>query len=133
MAQGNYDHPTYVARQLDFAGATTVGANGTSLVQGFPMAIRFRGFAATVATIGTAGAGTLNALSLVGTVTTTLASVALSSATATVNFTALSTDPNALIPVGGLLYFTNGADAVVKSNVTTHFHVDPSTGTWAAP
>jgi hypothetical protein len=131
MAQGNYDHPSYIVRQIETVGPSTAGANGTSFAAAFPVPIRFRGFTANVVTAGTTAGATMNAISLVGTVTTTLASVALSTSTA--NSVVTSTDPNALIPVGGLLYFTNGTDATGKSNLAYMFHIDPTTGTWGGP
>jgi hypothetical protein len=131
MAQGNYDHPTYITRQMDSAGLTTVGNGGTSLTQGFPMDIMFRGFSAAVVTAGTTAGMTLTAYSLVGTVTTSLAAVTLTTSVA--NTVVTSPDPNALIPAGGLLFYKNGTDATGKANITQTFHGSPSSGTWGAP
>lgn len=131
MAEGNYDHPSYITRQQTYVGITVAGNGGTSLPMTFPCSMRLRGIGYAVKTAGaTAGAG-LNALLLTGTVTTTLLAMTVGTAAANTMFT--STDPNASVPAGSLMYFQNGTDTANVGSVVIMHHLDAVLGTWAAP
>jgi hypothetical protein len=133
MAQGNYDHPSYVARQMDNLGPVTAGANGTSLVGGYPMDMRLRRMSATVVTAGTsAGAGNaIYPMILTGTVTTTLGTFTMGTLAA--NTVVALPDVNTLLPTGSLFFAKNGTDATGKSILVAEMHGDPLTGTWGTP
>jgi hypothetical protein len=130
MAQGNYDHPSYLTRQMEVLGKTTAGASGTSLPFSFPVDIRARQLSVVVATAGTTAGAKVNLISLNGTTTTTVGSVATSTSTA--NTVLTSTDMNTIVTAGSLMYLTNGTDATSVAYASLHFHVDPS-GTWVGP
>lgn len=131
MAQGNYDHPSYITRQMDNLGATTAGANGTSLVSGYPMDERLRRFTATVLTAGTTAGTYLYPMIITGTTTTTLGTMTMGTSAA--NTVVQLADVNTLLPTGSVLFMKNGTDATGKSIVVIELHGDPTTGTWGAP
>lgn len=143
MGQGNYDHPSYLARQQVYLGKTTAGANGTSQLVALSNNTRLRNASAVVNTAGTSattgnqiiigcvgtctqfgttGVGTL------GTGTTTLGTIVLGTSAA--NAVATSGDLNVCINQGALVYAKNGTDATGVASVTLESHVDPL-GTWA--
>ena len=131
MAQGNYDHPSYTARQMDNLGVTTAGANGTSVMAAYPMDMRIRRISALVVTAGTTAGAFLYPMAFNGTVTTTMGTVTLTTNTA--NSVIQLADVNTLLPTGALLGFKNGTDATGKAIVTVELHGDPLTGTWSPP
>lgn len=146
MAQGNYDHPSYLTRQQINLGATTAGANGTSGGFSFISDIRLRKAALTVRTAGTSattgngviflcvgtaisGYGTASGTSLTtstGT-TTILAVTALGSSTA--GAAVASADMNTTIKAGSVLYMKNGTDATGVAAASVEAYLDPS-ATW---
>ena len=131
MAQGQYDHPSYITRQMDNLGVTTSGANGTSLRVAYAPTMRLRRVQCVVQVAGTATTNQVNIINLNGTTTTTVGSVVLS--TSAVNTVVAGTDFNYTVPTGSLLYVTNGADATGVTGVTYEVHLDPLLGTWGAP
>ena len=131
LVQDNYNHPSYITRQMEFLGATTAGANGTSLVQAAPTAMRVRRATTVVKTAGTASTAAVNVISLNGTTTSTLGSVTVGTAAANTVFNIA--DMNFALAAGALLYFTNGADATGVSNVMIEWHLDPNGGQWNTP
>ena len=131
MAQGNYDHPSYITRQMDNLGATTAGANGTSLITVYPMDERIRRISAVVLTAGATAGTYLYPMILTGTTTTTLGTMTMGTSTA--NTVVQLADVNTLLPTSSLLFVKNGTDATGKSSVTVELHGDPTTGTWGAP
>ena len=144
MAQGNYDHPSYITTQFMNLGVTTAGASGTSGGWGFSSDLRVRKFTADVRTAGTsATSGNSAILIYIGTsvsgynlqpvvlttntTTATLGTLALGSSTA--NTVATSTDMNARLVAGGLLQLKNGTDATGVAAITLEYHLDPG-ATW---
>lgn len=130
MAQGNYDHPSYLTRQMFNIGRTVAGSAGTTagIFFSFPFAIRARQLQAVVGTAGTATGAAVSLVHVSGTTTTTDGTLTLSTNTA--NSVLTSTDFNATIPANSLCYLLNAADTVVVANVGLHYHIDPTTGTW---
>lgn len=132
MSQGNYDHPSYITRQMLNLGNTTAGAGGTSARRQFPWPIRVRSIVAGVVTAGTvvgtgvgaAGAcvSLLNNGTAIGTST-----VVLSTNAAGVFGTA--GDMNFTLAAGNTLSVVNGTDATLVANVGVEWHIDPS-ATW---
>lgn len=146
MAQGNYDHPSYLVRQQINLGATTAGANGTSGGFAFVSDMRLRKAALTVRTAGTSattGNGVIflcvgTAISGFGTgagftlttstgTTTIQAITALGSSTAATVVT--TPDMNTTIKAGSVLYMKNGTDATGVAAVTVEANLDPL-ATW---
>lgn len=129
MGSGNYDHPSYIARQT--LNLTTVAGAAGKIYRTFPWPIRIRTFIAGVQTAGT----------VVGTgVGAAGACVSLQNGTAIVSSTnVLSTsaagvfgttgDLNYTLPVGGTLAVVNGTDATLVATATIEYHIDPS-ATW---
>jgi hypothetical protein len=149
MAQGNYDHPSYLARQAINLGISTAGANGTSGGISFISDMRVRKVAATVRTAGTsAAAGNACILTYVGTVVTGYATGLIGTAlTTTTGTTALGTialgstaaytvttssDFNTKLVAGGTLIMKNGTDATGVYNPVVEMYIDPQ-GTWTGP
>lgn len=142
MGQGNYDHPSYLARQQVSIGKTTAGANGTSGQRSYTNNQRLRNVSAAVITAGTSATtgnqiiigcvGTCTqfgttGVGTVGTATTTLGTIVLGTSAA--NVIATSGDLNTCLNAGALLYLKNGTDATGVAEVTGEMHVDPL-GTW---
>lgn len=147
MAQGNYDHPSYLTRQALILGATTAGASGTSGSFSFISDMRVRKFSAAVRTAGTTtGAASAVALIYIGTsvsgynlnpvvlttVTTTATVGTLTLGTSVANAVSTSTDMNALLKAGGLLQMKNGTDATSVASVVLEAYIDPA-GQWTGP
>ena len=145
MAQGNYDHPSYLTRQTLVMDTTTAGASGTSGVLAMPYNVRLRKAVAVVRTAGTsAGAGNAAQILYVGTsvqgftgtalttttTTATLGSISLGTSAAGV--TGTSTDMDALCINGGQLFIKNGTDATGVAKVTIEYYIDPS-AVWTGP
>lgn len=132
MATGQYDHPTFLTRQMNDC-ATVAGANGTSILAAYPMDVNVRRLTASVVTAGTsAGAGNaIYPMILSGTTTTTLGTFTMGTLTA--NSVVQLPDVNTLLPAGSLLFFKNGTDATGKSALGIEIHGNPLTGTWGTP
>ena len=145
MAQGNYDHPSYLTRQVIGMGVSTAGANGTSGGKAFISDMRVRKMSVVVRTAGTsAGAGNSCNLLAIGTIVTgynstslttstgtnTVGTVALGSSTALVVTT--STDMNTVIKAGAVLVLKNGTDATGVFDCNLEAYLDPS-ATWTGP
>jgi hypothetical protein len=127
MAQGNYDHASYLTRQMTPFGKTTAGANGTSLVTSFPSAVRLRNISATITTAGTSTNPGSKLDVFVGT-----ASVGtIATGTLTANAVATSGDLNTLVAANTNIFFKNGTDATCVAVIGAELHIDPSTGTWS--
>lgn len=141
MAQGNYDHPSYLTRQAIGLGVSTAGANGTSGGRSFISDMRVRKAAVTVRTAGTSsGAGNSAILLYVGTMVTgfstgagftlttatgtnTIGTVALGSGAAYVVTT--SSDFNTRLVAGGVILQKNGTDATGVYDVNLECYLDP--------
>jgi hypothetical protein len=149
MAQGNYDHPSYLTRQSLNLGATTAGNAGSSGSITFISDMRVRKMAASVRVAGTsAGAGNSANLMYVGTIVTgyatgligtglttttgtnTVGTIALGSTAAYTVTT--STDMNTKLVAGGVLFIKNGTDATGTVNMTLEAYIDPQ-GQWTGP
>lgn len=149
MAQGSYDHPSYLARQAIGLGVSTAGANGTSGGKAFISDMRVRKMSAVVRVAGTSvGAGNSCNLLYIGTVVTgyatgligtalttttgtnTVGTVALGS-TAALTVTT-STDMNTKLVAGGTLVYKNGTDATGTFDATVEMYIDPQ-GAWTGP
>src|SRR4051812_49406165 len=113
MAQGAYDHPSYLTRQHLLLGKTAAGAGGTSILATFPYAIRLRTMNAGVFTGGTVvgtGVGAAGvAVSLLNGTAIVGGTVSLSTNAKGVFGT--TSDLNYTVPAGGTLAVVNGTDA----------------------
>jgi hypothetical protein len=136
MGQGNYDHPSYITRQIRGLGASTAGANGLSGGVAVVSDTRIRQAIATVRVAGTsASTGHQAILLCVGTVvnaatgtatsttTATLAAISLNTLTAYVTNT--SSDINQIIKAGSVLLLKNGTDATGTYDVSLECYLDP--------
>ena len=143
MAQGNYDHPSYLTRQFTDMDTTTAGANGTSALTGFWTNVRLRKAAVTVRVAGTSAAGGNAAIFIyIGTSVTGFTGTALTTTTATLGTVALgssaagtvvlSTDMDALLVQGGVLAIKNGTDTTGTCKAMLEMYIDPL-GTWTGP
>ena len=147
MAQGNYDHPSYLTRQTIGLGVSTAGANGTSGGRAFISDMRIRNMIAVVRTAGTSsGTGNSAIVLCIGTsitgynlvpqvlttntTTATVGTIALGSQAALT--TGTSGDRNTVIKAGSVLAMKNGTDATGVYDVTLEAYIDPS-GTWTGP
>lgn len=117
MAQGAYDHPTYLTRQMLMLGRTTAGANGTSCQVAFPSAMRIRNVAVMVIT-----AGTSTDTVTIQNGTTSIGNIVLGTGAALT--TATSSDLNSTLAVGTSLNIKNGTDATRVIQVTAEAHLD---------
>lgn len=130
MAQGPYDHPSYITRQMLMLPRQVAGSAGTNATGwfSFPYAIRAHQLQAIVGTVGTVTTAGANLVYVSGTTTTTAGSVIYG--TSTVNSVASSTDMNATIPANALCYIQNaGTDTLAVANLLLHYNIDPA-GTW---
>ena len=148
MAQGNYDHPSYLTRQTIGLGVSTAGASDTSGGRSFISDMRVRKMSVTVRTAGTSsGAGNSANVLCIGTMVTgfgtgagfslttstgtnTVGTVALGSTTALTVTT--STDMNTRIMAGSILALKNGTDATGVYDVTLEAYLDAE-ATWTGP
>lgn len=144
MAQGNYDHPSYLTRQNLDLSPTTAGASGTSAqrVSGVSN-MRLRNAVGMVVAAGTIGTNVLSVIQANGTgiliytstgITTNTGVIALQTcvygtAGNTANVTSTSGDMNAMLPAGSIITVKNGADATGTTQVTLEAYLDPS-ATW---
>lgn len=129
MPQGNYDHPSYVARQLALLGVTTAGANGTTTTNFIaPWDVNIHNVTAIVKTAGTSATTGNKVFLLAGTSTITAGSVTLGSSTAGVSGT--SGDAAFKVTAGTQINIKNGTDATGVAVVTFDYNIAPDTGTW---
>lgn len=143
--QGNYDHPSYLTRQVIDLDVSLAGNAGTSGAQSFISDMRVRKAAVLVRVAGTSsGAGNSASLIYIGTsiqgyggtatttttTTATLGTVALGSSTANsvVNFA----DMDARLFAGGVLAQKNGTDATGTYKISIESYLDPA-ATWTGP
>lgn len=148
-AQGNYDHPSYLARQQISLGTTTAGNAGTSQGRAFISDMRMRKAIATVRTAGTSSGGgnavniicigtyvTGYSSGLIGTAlttssgTNTVGTIALGSSAAYTTTT--STDMDVKILAGSVLALKNGTDATGVADIVAEMYIDPG-ATWTGP
>lgn len=136
MSQGNYDHPSYLARQQLNLGASTIGASKTNQLFTPPASnMRIRACSAMVNIAGT-GAATV-ALFAIGTgttftstssttfTTTSTIGTATLSTSAAGTVVAISTDANLTINSGGRLVSITGTDAALQVVLSAEAYVDP--------
>lgn len=148
MAEGNYDHPSYVTRQI-LEVVSSAGAANISGYKGFISDLRLRKVAAVVRVAGTSS-GTGNSANLIyvgtsytgygtlggtntlttNTTTNTLCTFALGSSAAGAYST--STDVNARLIAGGYLAIKNGTDATGTASLTLEINLDPG-ASWTGP
>lgn len=143
MAQGNYDHPSYLTRQHAEFGPVTAGAAGTSCHAAYPSTLRFRGVVGTVITAGTIGTNVQAIIQATGTgilvygstaITTStgvtvLGTVSFGTAGNTIGAVATIADINAAVPANSAISIKNGTDATAVTTVTMEYYLDPS-ATW---
>lgn len=141
MSQGNYDHPSYIARQQLSFGNTTIGASKTDQMFTAPAsAVRIRACSAMVNVAGTGaatlalfaiGTGTTFTSAGVGTTFTTTSTIgtATLSTSAAGTVVAISTDANLTINSGARLVSITGTDAALQAKVFAEAYVDPAS-TW---
>jgi|SRR6185437_15641391 len=132
MSSDNYNHPSFITRQMDNLGKTTAGASGTSCLTAYPTAMRLHRIGVVVTAAGTSTGVSLNAYALSGTTTTTAmaTALALSSATATAGYSVVTSDLNFAIPAGATFFTVGGTDATAVQNVTLEMTLDPTTASW---
>lgn len=128
MGQGNYDHPSYLARQQLCLGATTATASGTSGHRVFNSAMRLRQAVGAVAVAGTIGTNVQALIFGNGTVIPN-GTISFGTAGNTIGALGTSGDMNYTLPVGQVLAIKNGADATATVNVTLEAYTDPA-GSW---
>lgn len=127
MAQGDYTHPSYLARHvLQFL--TTSGANGTSGALVLPWDIDVHQMCAYVVTAGTSSGAGNQVFLLSGTSSVASSSITLGSSTAGVNGT--TGDLATKIPALTTISLKNGTDATGVVRVTLEYNINPTTGTW---
>jgi hypothetical protein len=143
--QGNYDHPSYLTRQMTDLDVSTAGSTTVSAACSFVSNVRIRKAVDVVRVAGTT-AGTIRRLIYVGTsvtgyntpnvalttttTTATLGSITLSTATASSVTT--YADMNTLLVAGGYLAVQNGTDATGTGKTMLELYLDPS-ATWTGP
>jgi hypothetical protein len=124
MAQGNYDHPSYLTRQQFLLGRTVAGAAGTNCYFATPASNWVvRKVSAIVVTAGTSVTTNtiLNGTTSIGTIAVTSAAAAGSVFT--------SADLNTLITAGTAISFKNGTDATCVVQVVAEANLDVA-ATW---
>lgn len=143
MAQGNYDHPSYLTRQQIMLDAVTAGASGTSVGCNFVANMRVRNAVGVVLTAGTIGTNVLSVVQANGTGILVYTSTGVSTSTGvvalgtvsygtggnTVFVTGTTGDMNAMLPSGSIVTIKNGADATAVTKTTIEAYLDPS-ATW---
>lgn len=125
MAQGQYDHPSYITRQQLCLGATTATASGTSGHRIFNSAMRFRQAVGAVAVAGTIGTNVAALIFCNGTVVPN-GTIAYGTGGNTIGALATSGDMNVTLAAGNVLAIKNGADATATVNVTIEAYLDPA-------
>lgn len=133
----NYDHPSFITRQMEYIGVTSAGNAAVSFKVPTVTAMRLRRFAVTVAAAGTSTGAAINIISVglngTSTTTTTVTAGTLTLSTATVGAVLVSTDCNYTMPVGAYFAFQNGTDATATGSVLVEFHLDPLLATFSNP
>lgn len=147
MAQGSYDHPSYLTRQ-GISIASSAGASGTGGYTSFISDMRLRKISCTVRVAGTSsGAGNVASLLCIGTYisgfgtgagtalttntgTNTLYTFTLGSSTASLVTT--STDMNVRLVAGSVLAIKNGTDATGVADLRVETYLDPE-ASWTGP
>lgn len=143
MGQGDYTHPSYLARQHAEFGPITAGANGTSCHASYPSNIRLRQVIGALAVAGTIGTNVAAIPLVVGTGIVQYTSTGVTTSTGTVvlgtisygtagntsGITANITDVNTMVPVGSVISIKNGVDATAVTNVVIEYYIDPA-ATW---
>lgn len=129
MAQGNYDHPSYLTRQSWDYGPTTAGASGTSVRISYPWPVRFRRAVGIVQVAGTVGT---NVSTIIYNGTTALGTIIYGTNGNNIAALGTSADMNATIPAGAIVSFVNGLDATATTTINIEAYLDPS-ATWAGP
>lgn len=125
MGSGNYDHPSYLTRQMVTLGKSVAGANGTSCYKAFPTAnMRIRNVAAVVVTAGTSSGSGHQAIILNG--TTSIGSIALG--TSAIGSVSTSGDLNTTINAGTAISVKNGTDATGVYDIVAEMYIDPASG-----
>jgi len=144
MAQGNYDHPSYLTRQNVDMDVSVAGSVAVSANVAFPYNVRLRKAVDCVRVAGPA-AGTLRRLLYIGTsvqgftgttaLTTTTTTATLGSltvGTSAANTVGTYADMDALLYVGGVLAIQNGTDTTGTGKTMLEIYLDPS-ATWTGP
>jgi len=126
--QGNYDHPSYIVRQILHFPATTAGANGTSGLTALPWDIRVHNMSAVVVTAGTSATSGNKVFLLAGTASQAGSDISLGTSVA--NTVGTSGDINVKVTAGTVLSVKNGTDATGVARVTLEYNISPDTGTW---
>lgn len=147
MAQGSYDHPSYLTRQ-SISIASSAGAAALTGQKSFISDMRLRKAVCTVRVAGTSsGAGNSANLMVIGTYitgfgtgagttlttntgTNTIVTFALGSSTQASVST--STDMNLRLVAGAVLYIKNGTDATGTADLEIETYLDPE-ATWTGP
>ena len=129
MAQGNYDHPSYLTRQQIPIGLSGTTANGTFCQTVFPSNARIRNVVGVVTVAGTTSGAAAGYTIRTG--TTSVGAIVLS--TNGINFVGSSGDINATLANGGTLAnvfnLLGGADTTVRAMFSLELYLDPS-ATW---
>lgn len=130
MAQGPYDHPSYLTRQNLCLGRTIAGAAGAMNWSPQSQIVIHR-FTASVVTAGTVvgtGVGAAGAcVSLRNGTAIVSGTIALSTNAAGVFGT--TADLNYTVPAGGTLSVVNGTDATLVAYCNVEYNLD-SAATW---
>ena len=124
MAQGSYDHPSYLTRQMVALGAQAAGV-GTSARRAFPSTMRLRRIVGVVATAGTQTTWSVNVLSG----TSSIGTISFGG-TAAVGALGTSGDMNATLTAGDILSISTLLEATGVANYVAECHIDPA-GTWS--
>lgn len=127
-SQGQYDHPSYLARQQLCIPPTTAAASGTSAHRVFNSAMRLRQAVGAVAVAGTIGTNVAALIFGNGTVIPN-GTIAYGTAGNTIGALSTSGDMNYTLAAGNVLAIKNGADATASVNVTIEAYLDPA-ATW---
>lgn len=128
MAQGNYDHPSYLTRQQIVIGPSTAGASGTSCHIAFNSQMRIRQIYQTVAVAGTIGTNVGMIVFGNGTAVPS-GTQAFGTAGNTIGAVVASSDLNYTLPAGQVLAFKNLTDATATQRYTVEAYLDPAS-TW---
>lgn len=139
MAQGNYDHPSYLTRQQIPLNNVIATASGTSAQRAFLSGMRLRNAVAAVVTAGTIGTNVQAIIQANGTgilqygtaITTStgvvaLGTISLGTAGNTIGALSTSGDMNAYVPPNSVVTVKNGLDATAVTAVTLEAYLDPS-------
>jgi hypothetical protein len=121
MAQGNYDHPSYLTRQQVVLGPTLAGASGTSAVTVFNSNMRIRQVVGCVQVAGTAA----QALSILFSGTTALGTINWGTSVAVQSIGTIG-DLNTTVTAGTVVSVKNGADATCTARLTLECYIDPA-------